>query len=57
MLQKVTKLRPRPLPPRRSPAVDCPVCGHEVRPHEASVVVHGVRFHSACAGYKRRAAV
>jgi hypothetical protein len=34
----------------------CPVCVRPVKEHHTTVVVHGVRFHAYCAGYKRRAA-
>ena len=33
----------------------CPVCARPVAPHHGAVSLHGMTFHTYCAGYKRRA--
>jgi hypothetical protein len=33
----------------------CPVCKRPIDVHHTTVVVHGLKFHAYCAGYKRRA--
>jgi hypothetical protein len=33
----------------------CPVCARRVEPHHNAVSLHGLKFHTYCAGYKRRA--
>jgi hypothetical protein len=43
------------MPTVETTKTECPVCKRPVNPHHMTMSVHGVTFHSYCAGYKRRA--